>query len=182
MTVESARIRILIPATRQPAKERLLLVKPWFLRRAVPGRGEDLPEGQRVAPAFERAGDGNEPNAPPQILTFTSEEFVAAFFAGVEAANDGFTAGAFERLIDFRDWSEPPAAMVDVRGEPLYPSAVKRHAPPLALADSGDPSRRCRYGNALLRNRAGADLLFFRIDLPPLPGGGSTGGRGGPGG
>jgi len=101
-----------IPAARVAPRERLLTVRPWFLRS--PGE------------AIETAA--------PAILIFTTPDFVQEFLHGVAAHTGSYDANVFEPLIRYRDYAEPPGGMLDVNGDPRYPvppaiDAVRRDPP-----------------------------------------------------
>ncbi|MBT3057323.1 MAG: hypothetical protein KME44_00850 [Candidatus Thiodiazotropha sp. (ex Lucina pensylvanica)] len=106
--------KLFIPLVRQPPRETLLLSHPWFLRH--PG----------AVPV----------TASPRLLQFTSDSFMEDFLGGVEASGEARDIDAFERLLTFRDYAEPPAAMLDEHGDPLYPGTLSRDSDPAnALAD-----------------------------------------------
>ena len=106
--------RLLIPADRHPSRERLRTSEPFFLR----------------APAAE------PPDAPPRILSFDSDRFMDDFLAVAAGLRPA------PRLLPWRDWCEPPAALVDARGQPRYaPAGVARRAPRAAEIESaGGPA------------------------------------------
>lgn len=99
--------RLAVPAPRRENTERFVLGPPFFLREA----GSDPARGG------------------PAIITFTSDAFVDRFLDGVARSGDGFRAGAFERLLPWRDWAEPPAALLDASGAALYPASIARETP-----------------------------------------------------
>jgi hypothetical protein len=106
--------KLFIPLTRRPPRETLLLSHPWFLRQP-----EELPI-----------------TASPRLLQFTSDNFMEDFLGGVETSGEARDIDAFERLLTFRDYAEPPAAMLDKHGNPLYPDSLARDMNPAnALAD-----------------------------------------------
>ncbi len=113
MNVESRR-RLVIPAQRFENRETFLFGRPWFVRPA--------------ASPPETSG--------PSLLTFTTDEFIDAFFASLGKADGGATTDAFERLLPWRDYAEPPAAMIDVSGARLYPASIARIA---LAADEVEP-------------------------------------------
>jgi hypothetical protein len=97
------RTRIVIPAPRFAARETLLATAPFFLR------------------------DTSQPPvaAGPALLSFEGADFMQSFL--------GVAGGApLPRLPAWRDWAEPPAAMLDITEAPLYPASITR-APPLAI-------------------------------------------------
>jgi hypothetical protein len=94
--------RIVIPAPRFAARETLLETAPFFLQDA-----SQTP----VA-------------AGPPLLSFDAD-FMQSFL--------GVASGApLPKLLAWRDWAEPPAAMLDITGVPLYPTSITR-AQPLAI-------------------------------------------------
>lgn len=102
MVSPSGARRILVPADRRPTRERFETLPPFFL--AQPAAAADR---QR-----------------PQLLSFASDVFLEDFLAiaaGTRAA---------PALLPWRDWAEPPAALVDTRGLARYPvSALARRMP-----------------------------------------------------
>lgn len=125
MVTATATRRLSIPATTFVSRERLLMVTPWFLR---PG--------------------GDPAAAPPALLTFTQDDFIERFFAGVGRVGDAYDPQAkvppFENLVAYRDYAEPPAAMLDATGAPRYPGSVTRRPTPgqELERDPDDPSKR----------------------------------------
>jgi hypothetical protein len=126
MVTATAPRRLTIPTRRHVSRERLLMVTPWFLRAA----------GEQPAAA------------PPALLTFTQDDFIDRFFAGIERAGDAYDPAAavapFERLIAFRDYAEPPVPMLDATGAPRYPASIARRPTPGQEfeRDPTDPTRR----------------------------------------
>ncbi|MCU7864752.1 MAG: hypothetical protein KZQ92_12335 [Candidatus Thiodiazotropha sp. (ex Lucinoma borealis)] len=109
--------KLFIPLRREPPRETLLLSHPWFLRQ--PG---EVPV-----------------TASPRVLQFTSDAFMEDFLAGVETSGEVRDVDAFERLLTFRDYAEPPASMLDEHGDPLYPAILARdNNPANALEDGQD--------------------------------------------
>lgn len=107
MVVAKARPRIGIPLQKIKPFEKIWSVLPWFLRTP------DQPPAQ----------------SSPHILTFTEDRFMPAFFRAIETIDSGDSLDGFEKLIPFRDYSEPPANMVDALNVPLYPSSMQREPP-----------------------------------------------------
>jgi hypothetical protein len=107
--------KLFIPLTRRPPRETLLLAHPWFLRPS-----NEVPV-----------------TATPRLLQFTNDDFVNGLFSGVESSGGEWDKNAFERLLAYRDYAEPPATMLDEHGDPLYPASVVRDDDPAnALDDS----------------------------------------------
>lgn len=96
--------RILIPADRRATRERFETRPPFF---AGP-------------PAEEAHGPR------PRLLSFASEAFVDDFLALAAGTR------ALPVLLPWRDWAEPPAALLDLRGQPRYPAAELARRPPRA--------------------------------------------------
>jgi hypothetical protein len=68
--------------------------------------------------------------AAPALSTFVEDDFVNAFFGGVAASGGAsWNAGAWSPLRGFRDWAEPPAAMLNARGSRRYPASLVRRTP-----------------------------------------------------
>lgn len=88
--------RLLVPADRAPSRERLLTTAPFFLR--------DLAQ----VPA----------EAPPRLLSFESDSFMDDFLATAAGKRP-----TLPRLLPWRDWSEPPAGLVDAHGQARYATA-----------------------------------------------------------
>ena len=95
---------MLLPADHRPGAGDAAFTRPWF--------------------AHERSGDR------PAIFTFvgTDESFVDAFFRGITTSKKDFAPGAFPKLLPARDFAEPPKALFDAAGEPVY---TRAHAEPL---------------------------------------------------
>lgn len=89
--------RLLVPADRAPSRERLLATEPFFLRNLA-----QVP-----------------PDAPPRLLSFESDSFMDDFLAVA-----GGKRPALPRLLPWRDWSEPPAGLVDGHGQARYATAT----------------------------------------------------------
>ena len=89
--------RLLVPADRAPSRERLLATEPFFLRNLA-----QVP-----------------PDAPPRLLSFESDSFMDDFLAVA-----GGKRPALPRLLPWRDWSEPPAGLVDAHGQARYATAT----------------------------------------------------------
>ncbi|HZI15777.1 MAG TPA: hypothetical protein VE153_35755 [Myxococcus sp.] len=89
-----------IPAPRREAAGDAVPASPWFAPARLNGR--------------------------PWILTFvgSEESFVDVLFRGVKASGSGFVREAWGRLLPYRDFAEPPSAMVDTGGTPLYTPAL----------------------------------------------------------
>ena len=107
--------RLTIPAPRTPSREALRPVMPFFLR--------DL---------------GAEPSlAGPPLLCFASDSFVDDFLAVAGQRR------ALPKTLPWRDWSEPPDAMLDPSGNPDYPATISRAVPfafvPEAVGAGIDP-------------------------------------------
>lgn len=107
--------KLFIPLLKQPSRETLLLSHPWFLRQ--PG---EVPV-----------------TASPRVLQFTSDAFMEDFLAGVEASGEARDVDVFEHLLTFRDYSEPPASMLDEHGDPLYPASLTRDNDPANTLEDG---------------------------------------------
>ncbi len=92
--------RLLVPADRAPSRERLLATAPFFLRdlAQVPAEG------------------------PPRLLSFESDSFMDDFLATAAGKRP-----TLPRLLPWRDWSEPPAGLVDAHG---LVAAEKATTPP----------------------------------------------------
>lgn len=102
MVTRSGAARILIPADRRMARERLETRAPYFLAQ----------------PALA--------DTRPRLLSFESDSFLDDFLA---------VAGGTRRapvLLPWRDWAEPPAALVDAAGAPRYPAAALVRRTPLS--------------------------------------------------
>ena len=102
MVTRPGAARILIPADRHAPRERLETRVPFFLAQ----------------PAL--------PEARPRLLSFASDGFLDDFLAVA-----GGTRGA-PVLLPWRDWAEPPAALVDAAGAPRYAAAALARRPPLS--------------------------------------------------
>jgi hypothetical protein len=103
MVTRTLGARLLVPADRVPSRERLLVTEPFFLRTL----------------------DQEPPDAPPRILSFESDSFMTDFLAVAAGKRP-----ALPRLLPWRDWSEPPAGLVDARGQARYATAsVARRIP-----------------------------------------------------
>lgn len=89
--------RLLVPADRAPSRERLLATEPFFLRNLA-----QVP-----------------PDAPPRLLSFESDSFMDDFLAVA-----GGKRPTLPRLLPWRDWSEPPAGLVDAHGQARYATAT----------------------------------------------------------
>lgn len=87
--------RLLVPADRRPSRERLMASPPFFLRDPA-----QVP-----------------PDAPPRLLSFAGDGFMADFLAAVAQPR------TLPRLLPWRDWAEPPASLLDLHGQPRYRSA-----------------------------------------------------------
>ncbi len=90
--------RLLVPALRPALREILVPVAPFFLR--------DLTQ----APLAR----------PPLILSFATDGFMDDFLAVAGQTR------SLPRLLPWRDWSEPPDAMLDTVGAPRYPNSIAR--------------------------------------------------------
>jgi hypothetical protein len=108
-------------------------VSPALARRlTIPAQRTDGREEFVVArPAFLQAGAQPTP-APPPILSFSGDTFMDDFLA----LKNG--AGVLPHAEAWRDWAEPPAAMVDPSGAALYPVSITRTPPGLSLAADTD--------------------------------------------
>lgn len=103
--------RILIPADRRATRERFETWPPFFVR-----------------PSADEVHDQR-----PRLLSFASEAFVDDFLALAAGTR------AIPVLLPWRDWAEPPAALLDLHGQPRYPAAdLIRRAP---RAGEIDPAR-----------------------------------------
>lgn len=90
-----------------------------------------------LAPRWLSAG---LPTEGPWIRTLFDDDFVNTFFAGVRASVDAagqpqWNSSAWPQLRAWRDYAEPPAAMLKANGEPNYPKSVERRA---SLAKEAD--------------------------------------------
>lgn len=85
-----------VPRTPHPPSGDATITRPWFAHARLSGR--------------------------PLITTFvgTDEIFIDAFFRGVESSGEGFSKGAFPGLLPARDYAEPPRALLDGAGQPIY--------------------------------------------------------------
>lgn len=95
-----ARSILYLPAIRRESHERLSVSRPWFNPTAV------------------------DPLRPtrPLLLTLTDTDFVERFFEGLRAHMKNPENKEFwEELHEYRDYAEPPNAMLDLAGNPLYP-------------------------------------------------------------
>ncbi|HNG39317.1 MAG TPA: hypothetical protein PK981_09760, partial [Accumulibacter sp.] len=63
------------------------------------------------------------PVARPRLLAFESDRFIDDLLAAVRRARP------LPKLLPWRDWSEPPAAMFDVHRRALYPTSIERRQP-----------------------------------------------------
>jgi hypothetical protein len=100
-------------------------------------------EVQSTAPWFMRPGGKLELDAAPVLLSFDSDEFVDDFFEAVRRSSDSGLQPdhRWPRLLPYRDWSEPPRAMLDGFGEPRFPhgpDGIERQEPHHELVE-GDP-------------------------------------------
>lgn len=93
--------RLLIPAPRRATREVLRPVDPFFLRPPV----------------------GVPPLARPRLLAFESDRFIDDLLAVVGGSRQ------LPKLLPWRDWSEPPAAMFDAHQQALYPTSIARRSP-----------------------------------------------------
>ncbi len=118
--------RLIIPAQRSVTDEKLFSAIPWFLR-------------DKDAKPILRDENGKLVNAPPELLQFTRDEFIDALFQAIELSPESFNAEAFEKLISYRDYAEPPNSMRNLQGEPLYPTtgpeAILRYEPRTELLE-----------------------------------------------
>ena len=96
MVSRAAGRRLLVPANRAPSRERLLATEPFFLR--------DLAQ----VPI----------EAAPRLLSFESDSFMDDFLATAAGKRP-----TLPRLLPWRDWSEPPAGLVDAHGQARYATA-----------------------------------------------------------
>ncbi len=81
-------------------------------------------DAHATSPWFTRADGQVEPGGSPWLATFDSTKFVDAFFDGVRASSDGWTANAWPGLVPYRDFAEPPGRLLDASGGPLYPTQI----------------------------------------------------------
>lgn len=100
MSVQGTK-RLLIPAQRPVGREVLVPVAPFFLRDPA-----QVPQG-----------------SAPRILSFDTDGFMADFLAVAGGTRD------LPRLLPWRDWSEPPEAMLDSTGAKTYPNSIARRPP-----------------------------------------------------
>lgn len=98
--------RLIVPAPRTDSREILASAAPFFLRD----------------PAAPPAAVPAMPVSPP-MLSFDGATFMDEFLA---AAADRSRLPA---LLAWRDWAEPPAAMLDSGGDAMYPASILRAAP-----------------------------------------------------
>ncbi len=136
---------ITLPADRRPGAADAAFTRPWF--------------------AAERHGKR------PAILTFvgTDESFVDAFFRGVTESGGGFRAGAFPRLLPARDFAEPPRALFDGSGEPVY---TRAHVEPPAAERPGagelELDGKASFEEALIEAGVGTTVNAVRdVVFPP---------------
>ena len=136
---------ITLPADRRPGAADAAITRPWF--------------------AADRHGQR------PAILTFvgTDESFVDAFFRGITESGPGFRAGAFPRLLPARDFAEPPRALVDGSGEPVY---TRAHVEPPAAERPGagelELDGKASFEEALIEAGVGTTVNAVRdVVFPP---------------
>ena len=93
--------RLLIPAQRPASREVLVPIAPYFLRdpAQVPVESD------------------------PRILAFETDGFMEDFLAVAGGTR------TLPKLLPWRDWSEPPEAMLDSTGAKTYPNAIARRPP-----------------------------------------------------
>lgn len=93
-----------------------------------------------VSPAIIRAGD-----APP-LLSYSDSGFIDAFLS--LARRHGPVANEeLPPLLAWRDWSEPPQALLDASGRATYPATLIQRAAPLGLRDAAASSGADRRDN-----------------------------------
>lgn len=135
---------IVLPADRRPGAADAAITRPWF--------------------APERLG------RRPAIYTFvgTDESFVDAFFRGVVASGSGFRAGAFPRLLPARDFAEPPRALLDGSGAPVY---ARAHVEPEAAERPGpgelELDGKASFEEALIDAGVGATVDAVQAEVFP---------------
>jgi hypothetical protein len=108
--------RLIIPPPRVDSREVIVTAMPYFLRD----------------PAAPPATVPPVPVSPP-LLSFDGASFMTDFLA---TAGDGSKLPA---LLAWRDWAEPPTAMLTVAGAPMYPASIRR-ATPLAIEPEQEPA------------------------------------------
>ena len=93
--------RLLIPAQRPASREVLVPIAPYFLRdpAQVPVESD------------------------PRILAFETDSFMEDFLAVAGGTR------TLPKLLPWRDWSEPPEAMLDSTGAKTYPATIARRPP-----------------------------------------------------
>lgn len=111
----SGRLLLTLPRTRRTPNERLAACTPWF----------------------GVAGGQPEVGGAPWLGSLEGLEFIDDFFAGVAASPKGLNLSAWPELKRWRDWSPPPASMLDASGHPRYP--VSRHVPQFQRLDEAAP-------------------------------------------
>ena len=116
MSASPAPRRLIVPAPRVDLREMIVTAMPCFLR----------------PPATPPATVPPVPVSPP-LLSFDGASFMRDFLA---TAGDGSNLPA---LLAWRDWAEPPTAMLTVVGAPLYPPSIRR-ATPLAIEPEQEPA------------------------------------------
>jgi hypothetical protein len=108
--------RLIVPAPRSDSREILVTAAPFFLR---------------------------DPAAPPATVPAVPVSLPLLSFDGATFMDD-FLAAAADRaclpaLLAWRDWAEPPTAMVDAIGDRLYPATILRAAPLAIEAEQEKP-------------------------------------------
>lgn len=135
----SGRVPLRLRATKRPQAPDAALATPWFARPP---------------------DDAATPGGAPALFTFDDADFLPKFFAGVDAAREGWGAGAFPPLRPLRDWSEAPRGMLDAARRPRYDAVALKRRPlraDEALSDGGvDASA------VLLSEEQGSGLPWLR--------------------
>lgn len=98
--------RLTVPAVRTDAREKLIATVPFFLR--APGAPPAALPVKQVS---------------PPLLAFEGDTFMDDFLAAVADRSK------LPPQLAWRDWSEPPAGVLDTQGHPLYPATIVRAAP-----------------------------------------------------
>lgn len=102
MVTRPGAARILIPADRRAPRERLETRSPFFMAQPA------------------------QPDARPRLLSFESDSFLDDFLAVAGGTR------SVPVLLPWRDWAEPPAALVDAAGAPRYAAAALARRTPLS--------------------------------------------------
>ncbi len=87
------------------------------VRLTIPLNRSSRGDAVAIAPIWADDSEARSIEGRPFIATFDSDDFVDEFFRLAERGESD------HKRIAYRDWAEPPSAMLDLGGEPLYPTA-----------------------------------------------------------